>query len=115
MTDLIKALRAGLELKIRQWEMMPDKSFDFKCGYTEGQGDEHTRLAPILSSLIAVVEAANIHAEWCEFHGSSLELLDAALADLRRAVMPKHEANCRIFRMGGVCTCGAAVGMGEQK
>lgn len=101
MSDLTDALRARVAL--------PDIAI--KDGHDhillcQGEEQENARLAPLLSSLIAVVEAANIHAEWCEFHGSSLELLDAALADLRRAVMPKHEESCRIFRMNGVCTCG---------
>lgn len=110
MTDLIKALRARVAL--------PDIAI--KDGHDhillcQGEEQENARLAPLLSSLIAVVEAAD---RLMETGDSLYEYVDStgspahgdymldALADLRAAVMPKHKENCRIFRMNGVCTCG---------
>lgn len=101
MSELVKALRAAVAFDSIDWrekryrtmglEMQSDhtvrelKEHIFELGMCE----QRERFKPILSRLIAVVEAADTHVERCEFSGNSLESLDDALADLRAAVMPE--------------------------
>lgn len=80
MTDLIKALRAKVALDHYQYRGMPHRGPD----YWAGCAHENVRLKPILSKLIAVIEAADIRG--CS-EAVRLDRIDNEMADLRLAVM----------------------------
>lgn len=79
-SDLIKALRVKVALDHYQYHGMPHRGPD----YWAGCAHENARLKPILSKLIAVVEAASISALYQQHE------LTEALADLRAAVREKR-------------------------
>lgn len=80
MSNLIKALRAKLELT----EYMRDtlrhiKEYGLDDDFTEGAQAENTRLKPILEKMLAVIEAA-------DQIGHSFIPLEKSLAELRESL-----------------------------